>query len=715
MTAAPSPVSSARTVLAPAALVLVGALLGALAPVVGLVRTADGSPPGPAGAAPWAVLLVPVVVLALAAWRPLAGLAAAAGAGTLAAGRLLADLGAVTDPGDAVRPELFHEASVHALPVTAAPAGAVLLLAGDLLAVAGGLLAARGMVRAFGDPDRDPVDPLAADGPPAVGALAGGEGAGDGADGPGLAVRGAGGDDAAEVRRAGPPVVVGLLGAVAVLVGAVSVPYAGGYLASRALPPALGLWDLSGALVLAVLAGAAVLVAPLLPRRLAAALLCGVAAAVAVPALTALLVRAAGIGVRVEGTVWALVAGGLLLALSVPLLRRGPRPPGGGVATAGPGSDVLAGGDRTGGRRLPGLLAGVLALLAAGAAVLAARTSGLLVDGAADPPRPGGYPLSASIGGPFLVVALLLAVAGVAALVPATAPAGAAALGLAWLPAVWATTAGLAVYGTVRASAQVTAGVAGATPHRWSMGPGLWWGIVASLLGVAAAVSGVVAVRRLQDARTDLVDEDSSLAVRQRAGVVAAVLVVAVLVSGLLPVLATSAGSGPTLLSGSAVDGAGLLLLCLGVAAGLVAGLRSDLPSVVVGAGVAAAAALLVRLVVPAAVRAQDGFALRAGYPAVVAAAVLVLAGSVLVAGWAARVPSDPARGPAGGVPAGDPGRSARGAAAAGARMASSSPRSATRTSRGGAAGAPGGVADRARGGGRQQGRPRRSAEGDPR
>ncbi|RIJ77426.1 hypothetical protein D1871_06780 [Nakamurella silvestris] len=116
----------------PVGLLVVAALLWTLAPTVGVVTSADGSSTDPLLPTSWLNLLPAVLAVALLLIRPRWAWSAAAGIGLVGASRLVGDLGVLSDPGTALRPELFSVTSVNATPL-AASTGVWFLIVADLL------------------------------------------------------------------------------------------------------------------------------------------------------------------------------------------------------------------------------------------------------------------------------------------------------------------------------------------------------------------------------------------------------------------------------------------------------------------------------------------------------------------------------------------------------------------------------------------------------
>ena len=592
-----------------AGLVALGAILVVvLAPLAGIVRAFDSSPLDPGLVAGLPGLLPAALALGWSCWRPNAGAWATALAGGFGLVRLGGDLDVITGPDAVVRPELFHETTLRAHPFALGP-GSALLLVGDLLMVAGAVLAGRVIGNRV-------VGPIEVD----------------------VLIR---------PRPRWPVLVAGGLGAALAVAGALIPPYQGGYLLNRLLPPGTGAGSLVAVVLLAVLTGTAVVLAARVPADAAVALLAAVALAVAAPALTELSVTASGVELSRTAS-WAFTLAG---AVALAAAAFGPARP---ARPAGPASSPESAGTPGPGpagrsvRARPTALAPVavaLALAAAFAGVLAATRSGLRVDGhpdtAAESGLRTGFSYSASIGLPFVLAAGFTLVAAVLTGVRPTTGAGRVLLGMAVAASGYAVTQGLVVYQQVASLVPGTASTALFTVHRWTLGPGLWWGIAGLGLTVLAAIVAVLARRREREVddtdaalrrwRTgaDEVDESgpSTPPYRLVLGVALAVLIV---VAGFLPVYSTGDGPGPAV-SFYAVGSLGVWLLTLAALAGMgVAALGAPGSGL---AGAAGAAALVAgRLPVPAAVAAMPGYQPGSGRVVVAATAALVLVGGALLA-----------------------------------------------------------------------------------
>ena len=375
----------------------------------------------------------------------------------------------------------------------------ILLLVGDLMMVAAGVWAARRLAgglsftaeRIF---DAEPVRPAASSVGPTLLAEAL-----DSADqSPADAVRAVRPD----TPQTGPArnnllIFVGFVGVLALLTASLGLPYSGGYLSDRYLPPELGLWGIGAALALAVVGIIAVLAAAVLPRPLAFALLSGVALGAAVPFLTAVAVRTAGAPVQLNPVVGLGLAGAVLISASGLLARA--RLVQDGPAGAEESVPVSV-------RRL-NVIGAVLSLLVAASAAAAWRLPQLRYNGGADPKLADGYSISSPLSLPFVVAMIVPLVGGVLWLVPALAKAGRAVAVIGWVALVYAVAQSLYVLGAVVASAAVPN--AGFAPPVWSAGAGLWCGVAGMGLGIATLAVGVAASRGAADEALSVPDDDS--------------------------------------------------------------------------------------------------------------------------------------------------------------------------------------------------------------
>ena len=606
-----------------ALLLVTGVLVGA-SPIVGVVTTADSSPTDAATIAAFTAVLPGLLALGLAVRGPALGLAATAGAGLIGMARFFADLSVITETDAVTRPELFYETTDRARPFSGA-AGGWLLLAADVLMVLVGVFAAGRLGRAVSeDAGPEPAalfasQAIAADPPAGFG------------DPPPEAT------DGSVVALSAPPrgrtsvnlpmIAVGFLGAVLLMIGAVETPYSGGYLTLRVLPLGSSVSGVLAAALLPLLAAVAVLVAGVLARPLALALLAGTALAAAVPFLTAVVVVLLGTPTSVSSSVWWGLAGAIVLAGSGLLARR----------PLTRGADVDADG-----RPPPPLMsvaAGVLALLAAAASFAASRASLLQVNG--QPPDDAAAVLLAPAGLPFLVAAVPIAVAGALLLVPQTARVGRAALPVLWAGPVYALAQALWLRSRVVASAEnpLNAGLPGEVQRTWSAGPGLWLGVLAVSAAVPAAVLAVITARRIEDASLEVVDDDSLAGSRTIRVWSASGLTVLTLIAFSLPAYSYLGRSrSSTLLVGYDLDSWGMWAVAGAVVGAVWAAALTRRPSAATGHLLAAAAVVIQPLIVPGAVREEAGFTLGAGFFVGAILLIALVAAAPVFAALAARV-----------------------------------------------------------------------------
>ncbi|HEY4994103.1 MAG TPA: hypothetical protein VII33_18680 [Nakamurella sp.] len=607
-------------------LVAAGLLIGA-SPLLGIVSTADSSPTVAATAAGFVAVLPGVLALVLSGRRPVLGLAAAAGAGVVGVVRLLTDVAVLTEPDRITRPELFAETSDAARPFTAG-AGGWLLVAADLLWLAVGVVAVVRVAPLVAMSAGPGPDVIFGDGGPEPGAaepdpVAGSDGERDRAgDGQGVATAAVALSRREQRRRPLnlPMVLVGFAGAMLLMVGALGIPYAGGYLALRVLPFGSSLTGLVAAAVLGFLAAVVVVVAAALPRSIARAVLGGTALAAAVPSLTAAVAVLTGAPTGLSPVVWCGIAGAAILA-AAGLLARG-----------GPVRSTLEDPDGAPPARWFTVGTGVLAVLAAVALLGAWRLPLLYLDGAA-PDGVAGDAL-APAGSPHLVAAIPLGIAGAVALIRPVAELGRAAAAVVWAGAVFAF--GQALW--ARSLVLATTGDSSTNPHSWTAGPGQWCSLVGTLLAVAAAVLAVITTRRAAQASPEIVDDASLDSSRRSRRWPAVALSVLILLALALPVHSDLTGAGPTLLHGYDLDTWGFWALAIGGVGAVWAAAVTRRPGPAAAWLVSAAAVVGQPLVVPAATAAVPGFTLTAGFWAGLLAVLVLLSATQYFAVLAARV-----------------------------------------------------------------------------
>ena len=605
-------------------LLLAGVLIG-VCPLIGVVTTADGSPTGAVTIAAFTAVLPGLLAVALAVIRPTLGLAATAGAGLIGLARLFGDLAILTETDGVTRPELFYETTDRARPF-ATTAGGWLLLAADVLMVVVGVLAAGRLARAGAEDSGTGPEPMFGSAPDPAFA----------AESPAEAITGAGegtrADDSVlaltrppegRLGRNLPMIGVGFLGAILLMVGALETPYSGGYLALRVLPLGASLTGVSAAALLSLLAAVSVVIAAALPRPVAAALLAGTALAAAVPPLTAVVAVLAGAPTSVSSSAWWGLAGAVVLASAGLLARH--------RGSTVDRSDGDGDGDGDGDAPSPmlTLAAGGLTLLAAVAAFAASRTALLQVNGAV--PDDAAAAVLAPAGPRFLVAAVPLGVAGVLLLIPPTARIGRAVACIVWAAPVYALAQALALRSLVVASADnpLNADLPAEVRRTWTAGPGLWWGVVAVALAVAAAVLAVITARQVEEASLQVVVDDSVEQSRLVRGWTAAGLTVLTVVSCTLPVYSVGLTPSSTLFVGYDLDAWGIWAVALAVATASWAATLTRRPAVAAGYLLAAAGIAAVPLIVPGAIRDAPGFAWGPG----------LWAGGALVVGLLACVP----------------------------------------------------------------------------
>lgn len=579
-------------------MVLVGGVLAALAPLVGVVNTYDGSAVDAWAVAGWVAVLPGLLAVILALTGPVGGLAAAAGAGVVGGARFVMDLPVLLDPGSIARPELFVETTARAEPFRAT-AGGVLLLVADLVMLAGGVLGAVWLSRAVSAADGPPVEAMSSSDrtEPAAETDQDTPGPNDGEPAPG--------DSGSLVvlperprRRNNVMLVVGFLGVLLILGGTLPVPYTGGYLLERFVPVGGDVIGTLGVILLAGVAAVAVLCAVQLPRYLAVALLAGTALAAAVPALVAVVAVLAGAPAALGGAVWFALAGAVLLGASGALSQ---------VRLVSMRADDWAA--RPGSR----VWVGILGLIAAGLSAAAGALPILHVDGRAEVVAAGAVAQDAALPIVFLGAAVVLGLGAVLTLVPATAVIGRPVLMVAVGGSAFAIARSLDTLTVLIAGTRQTAVLGIVTPRTWSAGPGLWCGVGAVLVAAAAAVLARLDDRRVAGDALDVADDDALADSRRLRGLLAAAAAVTTAVVLCLPTYRTLQGPSATLLGGFALDTWGVWAL-LGVTLGALVCAALDGRPAVVGAFPAASAAVVaLRLLVPASVRSGPDFSTAAG------------------------------------------------------------------------------------------------------
>lgn len=602
-------------------LLLLGAMISVSGAMVGVAHSFDGSAPGQVSGAVWVLLLPPVLALLAVAYKTSLGLAVSAGVGIVSLARSITDLTLLTDPNSVLRPEFFYEVSNSAQPFRPA-VGAWLVVLGDALMLVAGVLAAGrlGSRLSFRSERIFDAEPL-----PAANSGAGAEllaKALRSTEFGGPADSNSSGLDA-RPARSNALVTSGFGGALLLLAASLGLPYTGGYLADRYLPPQLDLWGIGAALVVAVVAAGAVVAAAVTPRQVALGLLGGVGVGSAVPFFTAIAVRAAGAPVRLTALVGMGLAGSALLAAA------------GLLARVMPGADEQQEPSNSGLRRLNAVGA-LLTLLTAAAAAAAWRLPQLSYNGEADPPLASGFASSDPLSLPYQVATAVALVGGVLWLIPRWASAGRAVASIGGVPLVFAVAQSLHLLGELQASATVP-NIGFAAPN-WSTGAGLWSGIAGIGVGLVVVALAVRASRQTTDAAPVVADEESLATSRLLRTWVATGLTGLSVIELMLPVYRSRTGTSPTLRVGFDLSSWGVLALAVGMvcAAWAAAWARQAAPAVAYA--LTGGAILFVRLLIPASVRADDGFAVRAGlYVGYVTVLAFVLSALVL-SGSARRI-----------------------------------------------------------------------------
>lgn len=611
----PAGAGDARAILLAGLLLLAGVLAG-LSAVFGAAVTTDASVPGSVVLAAFVPVLPGVLALALSARSAQWGLAATAGAGAFWMARLVADLAVIVETDTMVRPELYYETTDRARPFAAGPGAWVLVLA-DVAIVVVGIVAAGRLAGVLGPGWGQPDAPLFS-----------GPGAGSG-DEPVDSAADRGQVPAAEGSASSamnlPMIGLGFLGAVLVTFGMLEIPYSGGFLDLRPLP-GMPLIAVVGAGLAAIIVALVVVVAAVLPPGIGRALLGGTAVAAAVGPLTAIAVVVLGAPVTLGGAVWIGLAGAAMVAACA-LLNRSVE------ADEAPDDEGLPPP-----RRMTSA-AGVTALVAAGLAFGAYWAPLLLVDGQRPTGAAAGV-LAPSIL-PWLVAAVPLAIAGVLALLPATVRIGMAATPILLASVLFALAQALSVHSRVLASADSPLALELPAELRpeWTDGWGLWLAILSVVLAVIAAVISLLALRRLAQSSLRVADDLSLSESRLIRVWYAAGVTILTLVALALPRYGyLGRNRSATLILGYDIDTWGIWAIALAVVAAVWAGVAARRADIAAALPVSAAAVAVQPLLLSDAVRAEPGFALSAGYWAVIAVVVTLLVAAPVFAAAARRI-----------------------------------------------------------------------------
>ncbi|WP_029138000.1 hypothetical protein [Nakamurella lactea] len=648
-------------------LLLVAGLGAGLAAVIGVATPHVPGTLGAAGSAAWVALLPGVLAVLVTAIRPIAGLALVAGAGIAGIARLLADLFVLLQPESVARPELLYPLSATAFPLRTGAGGWVLVLA-DLLAVLAGALAARALARTIrelgGAVLPDSADGVRGSGFVGHGDVDGqghdlGDGDGDGDGDPWRSDDGSVGP--APAVRNMQMLAVGFIAIAIFGFSAIQATYTGGYIDMMLFVPGSDAGTVIAPFLLAFVALCGVVVAGGLPRTVAVSLLGGIAVAVAVPAITALVVAGTDAPVQVSSSVVGVLTGAVVLLLAGLLTRArwrssDPVPGSAGVGSEGVGSRVGSDGaardtaaGSTGFRwaaAVLGLLAGVLLVVGRWLDVFGGR-------GPVQTVTDQGDLANDSTGLSFLVAGIVLVLSGAVALIGRSGPgrAGRAALTVVWGAAVWALARPISLLGEYRSGTdQAELALSGgsltpeqralvdATVAHWSIGPGMWCALVAATLALVAAVLAGLALARELDEVTSVRDDDAAEASAQLRRRLAAGLAVVTVIALALPLSQRGGVTTAALFSlGADSSWAGWAVL-VAVLVALVVGASSSSGWIALGALTGAAGVMLCYVLPPAGLRADAGFATGAGTVAGWVVVVLLLAGAPVMWWSASRV-----------------------------------------------------------------------------
>lgn len=555
--------SPLRRLQLPAAVLLLGGLLAASAPLIGVAQAHDGGRLSYAVPASLVPLLPGLVALVCWWWRPGRVAPLVAGAGLMWTARLAADLGAMLAPRVAERADLMYETAGVQRPLGIGP-GIVVLLLGDLVMVAAGVLAMRDWAADRGD--RHP-----------------------------------------ESRR--PTTVLGILALLGLTAGYLLTAYSGGYLATRPVTASVDFGPVAAAVVMLAVGGVLLLLVTGHPR--AWPLLAGAAVAAAAPCLAALLVGVSGAGVSLGSAPWVGVAAAVVLGVAGVL-----RLPG----TSGQRAQGALGGIDARSLTVAGAVAGVLA---AGCSAAAWRLPAVVLNGV--PERTLGARPTAGVGDAFLFAAVVSAAAAVLALLPRIGRIGRSAQTLLWAPSGAAVSTALADLSVVSVGSGAAA-IQGRS-YQWTAGAGTWWGTAGFVLALMAGGAALLANRQQDEDCLDDPDPDELAEYREHSRWVAVGLTALTILVGVLPVFTTALRAGPTALPTSGVDGVGVDLLTVAMMVGATALGWSHRRGQLIGLGIASAVIGCQRLLIPHGAPGMQDYHLAAGYMGVwILAAALLLA-----------------------------------------------------------------------------------------
>ncbi len=593
---------------------LLAAVLLVVAPLLGVVTAHDSSSTSPPVHSAWVAALPVVVVALLALARRGIAVAAVAGVGVFGLVRLIADLGVVIDPGETLRPELFGIQTLSANPLQTGWAAWMLILA-DVLMLAGAALA--------GSVIADSLEPVA------------GWNAGRlelDADALGSPESFVG---RPRLMKSSPSSVVGIVAAAGYLAANLGELYADPLPVIRPGFNDIGLWGTITAAVAGLLVAMVVLFSSALDAGVARGLLLGLGIGAAGPSLVVLIGSIGNSAATPSPLAWlALVAAALLMVAG--LLRREVShidsenlPP---DAASDFGDDIVL---DSGSLKRSNVILGLTALLSAVLSMVAfvlPQASfvfrSYLSQGSAPTAQPLDQDLTAGFaaaGSIFVFAAVVLFAASVLTLIPRTCAWGRTALTLSWAPTVAAFLFALEYVNHAR-SPELVAGVVfqADTTYR----AGLWVGVAATVMAIAAGVMASLVTGRVRDASTEDIPEIELADRAPWAQIIAGALSVLVLIGIGSQAWTSNQGSSAGLYAGAdRTDFWGIWLTAIVVIVAFWIAVRQPRQDIALVLFLTSAVILLPRLVLTGAVRDQAGFTLLTGFWLNIVLVVAVLIG----------------------------------------------------------------------------------------
>jgi hypothetical protein len=269
----------------------------------------------------------------------------------------------------------------------------------------------------------------------------------------------------------------------------------------------------------------------------------------------------------------------------------------------------------------------------------------LLLNGMQEPLNGNGYRTDDQLMLSLLLAGILLVVVASVALIPVAGVGrfSRAAQLVGWLAAVWAIASPVRLLESLDAGAheaQLLADGGQIDPQsvaHWGAGPGLWLAFLGVLLGAVAAVFAARSLIQEQDEDTTVTDDESAGDSRRLRGITAGIGVLVTLIAVSFPLYRTSAGPSSAMFDGAA-DVWGVWAIIIGVVVAVVVAAVTRYREVAGGAVLAAAAAMAVRLIVPAGLTGEPGYQNASGTPIGWAAVTVLVVGAGVMLVLAGRV-----------------------------------------------------------------------------